>query len=83
MIMKNSLDQNAMHFNFPFMLSFIYTLLTLNREWTWAIDNVLALSKEQNATDAEHFNLRLHDLDWREYWTNTVFAMRTHYFKAQ
>ena len=62
---------------------FLCTLPTLNREWTWANDNVLALSKELNATDAEYFNFRLHDLDWREYWTNYFIALRTHYFKVQ
>ena len=53
-----------------------------NREWTWANDNVLSLSKELNATDAESFNFRLHDLDWREYWLNYFIALRTHYFKV-
>ena len=54
-----------------------------NREWTWANDNVVALSKELNATDAEYFNFRLHNLDWREYWLNYFIALRTHYFKVQ
>ena len=62
---------------------FPYNLQTLNREWTWANDNVLALSKELNATDAEYFNFRLHNLDWREYWLNYFIALRTHYFKVQ
>ena len=44
---------------------------------------MLALSKELNDTDAEYFNFRLHDLDWKEYWTNYFIALRTHYFKVQ
>ena len=43
---------------------------------------MLALSKELNATDAEYFNFRLHDLDWKEYWTNYFIALRTHYFRV-
>lgn len=32
--------------------------------------------------DAEYFNFRLHDLDWREYWLNYFVVLRTHYFKV-
>ena len=66
-----------------FWYSLTYTSQNVyDREWTWANDNVLALSKELNATDAEYFNFRLHDLDWREYWLNYFIALRTHYFKV-
>ena len=53
------------------------------REWTWANDNVLALSQELNTTDVEFFNFRMCDLDWREYWLNHFIMLRNHYFKCR
>lgn len=52
-----------------------------NREWTWSNKNVVALSKELNATDAAYFNFRVHNIDWEKYWHNYLFVLRTHFFK--
>ena len=52
-----------------------------SRQWIWDDDNVVALSEELNATDNEWFNCQLVDLDWHEFWMNTVHVLRKHVLK--
>ena len=52
-----------------------------SRQWIWDNHNVVALSEELNATDNEWFNCQLVDLDWHEFWMNTVHVLRKHVLK--
>ena len=52
-----------------------------SRQWIWDNDNVVALSEELNATDKEWFDCRMVDLDWHEFWMNTVHVLRKHVLK--
>ena len=52
-----------------------------NRQWIWANDNVVALSKELNATDSVWFHCRVDNLDWQEYFCNYYWTCRKYLMK--